>query len=278
VEELAVPTRDGASLAAERAGAAGGPTVVLLHAGVADRRAWHGVAERLAGRGADAVAYDRRGFGGTPGTTTAFRHADDLLDVLAAVAGDGRPAWLVGNSQGGLVALDVALSEPGRVAGLVLVAPAVSGAPEIEDDELDAGTRELSEAIDRAWEAGDLDELNRLEVRLWLDGPAGPDGRVGGAARELALDMNAVALSSGMDEDAGAGDLDAWSRLEEIRAPTTIVFGTLDLPPVIERCRTLAERLPAVREVVELPDAAHLPSLEDPERLADAIARALGVA
>ena len=32
--------------------------------------------------------------------------------------------------------------------------------------------------------AGDLDEVNRLEAWLWLDGPAGPEGRVSGPVRE----------------------------------------------------------------------------------------------
>src|ERR1700712_2805965 len=101
-EDLAVPTADGAVLSGERLPGSG-PTVVLLHAGVADSRAWRDVAAALNAQGADVVAYDRRGFGRTPGGAAAFRHADDLLSVLDATA-DG-PAWLVGNSPGGGIAL-----------------------------------------------------------------------------------------------------------------------------------------------------------------------------
>jgi pimeloyl-ACP methyl ester carboxylesterase len=61
---------------------ADGPRVVLLHAGVADRRAWRDVAPALHARGADVLAYDRRGFGETPAAQDAFRHVDDLLDLL----------------------------------------------------------------------------------------------------------------------------------------------------------------------------------------------------
>ena len=43
----------------------GGPVVVLLHAGVADRRSWREVAEKLA-RSAAVVTYDRRGHGESP--------------------------------------------------------------------------------------------------------------------------------------------------------------------------------------------------------------------
>jgi pimeloyl-ACP methyl ester carboxylesterase len=262
-------------LAGERwAGGPASPTIVLLHAGVADRRAWGDVAEALAALGADVVAYDRRGFGDTPARSPDFRHVDDLLVVLDETTGG--PAWIVGSSQGGLLALDLALSHPERVAGLILLAPAVSGAPEPEDDDLDPATRRLSDAIDAAWEAGRLDELNQLEVALWLDGPAATEGRVGGAARALALDMNAIVLRSGVPDDAGASGLDAWSGLEEIRAPATLAWGDLDVPIVIDRCRELAERLPALRDTRVLKGTAHLPYLEQPAVVTELIRDAVG--
>ena len=153
----------------------------------------------------------------------------------------------------------------------------MSGAPEPEDDDLDPATRRLSEAIDEAYEAGRLDELNRLEVALWLDGPAAAEGRVGGAARALALDMNAIVLRSDVPDDAGASGLDAWSRLEEIDVPATLAWGDLDLPIVIDRCRELAERLPAVRETRVLAGTAHLPYLEQPQVVAELIRDAVGL-
>ena len=89
---------------------------------------------------------------------------------------------------GGGVALDAALEAPERVAGLVLLAPAVSGDPELDEDAYIAATDGLAEAIDAAWTAGDVEACNRLEVRLWRDGPAQPEGRVSGPPRELALE------------------------------------------------------------------------------------------
>ena len=130
---------------------------------------------------ADMVAYDRRGFGESPTSQSTFRHMDDLAAVMRQVTGE--PAWLVGSSQGGRVAIDTALAYPELVAGLILLAPAVSGAPEVGD--LDAATEELDELITAAEAAGDVGETNRLEARLWLDGPGQPEGRVDGASREL---------------------------------------------------------------------------------------------
>jgi pimeloyl-ACP methyl ester carboxylesterase len=244
---------------------------VLLHAGVADRRAWRDVAPALHARGADVLAYDRRGFGETAATTEPFRHVDDLLGLLE------RPAWLVGNSQGGLISLDAALLAPERVAGLVLIAPAVSGAPDIAPEDLHPATRALDEAIEAADAAGDLDTVNRLEAHLWLDGPTAPEGRVGGAARELALDMNGVALRSGLPEGAGGSGLDAWSRLAEIGAPATIVWGDLDVPEIIAMGQELARRLGDVRGTIELPGVAHLPGLERPDEVTEIVATAIGL-
>jgi pimeloyl-ACP methyl ester carboxylesterase len=249
-----------------------GPRIVLLHAGVADRRVWRDVAPALHERGADVLAYDRRGFGETPASTAPYRDVDDLLSLL-----DAEPAWLVGNSMGGAVALDTALEAPDRVAGLVLIAPAVTGEPQPPVEALDRDTARLVTLIQAADEAGDVDEVNRHEVHLWLDGPSQPEGRVGGAVRELALDMNEVALRSGAPEGAGASGLETWSRLEEIRVPATIVHGTLDLPDAAVTCRELERRLGDARALIELPGVAHLPSLEQPEQVTQIIAEAVGL-
>jgi len=136
--------------------------------------------------------------------TEALSHVEDLLAVLDEVT-DGT-AWLVGSSAGGGVALDAAIAAPERVAGLVLLAPAISGAPE---PELDADTARFDRLLDQAIEAGDLDEQNRLETWLWLDGPAQPEGRVSGPARSLLLDMNRLRLGNAVPEDAGASGTDA---------------------------------------------------------------------
>src|SRR5262249_12691984 len=82
---------------------------------------------RLARR-VTAVAYDRRGYGESTVSTAPFTHVEDLLAVLDQEQA-GR-AWLVGASAGGGLALDAALLAPDRVAGLVLLGTAVSGAPE----------------------------------------------------------------------------------------------------------------------------------------------------
>ncbi len=253
---------NGVTLAGERWDGEGTP-VVLLHAGVADRRAWREVAPRLS---TPAIAYDRRGFGESPATPPPYTHLEDLVAVLDAVA-EG-PVWLAGNSMGGALALDAALSVPERVAGLVLIAPAVNGQP--EPDTLDEDSMRIIAPLMEAGEAGDVDAQLRLHAHLWLDGPAAQEGRVGGAARELALAMNEVIVRNDVPDEEGEAGVDAWARLEEIAVPTTVMWGDRDVPFGIETCEAIAGRIPGARTFV-LAGMAHLPSLEDPDAVAAAI-------
>jgi len=264
--EIAV---EGATLLGDRWMGAGA-AIALLHAGVCDRRSWRGVGARLGAAGWDVVAYDRRGFGEVPPADGRFRHVDDLLAVLDAVSPNA-PAWLVGSSMGGEVALDAALEAPERVAGLVLLAPAVSGDPEPDEEAYNAATDGLAGAIDAAWTAGDLETCNRLEVRLWLDGPAGPEGRVSGPPRELALDMNRIVISNGESGADGASGLDAASRVHEIAIPAIVACGELDVSMKARRCAELVDALPNAT-YRSLPGRAHLPNLEAPDEVATLIA------
>lgn len=249
---------DRATLAADVAGS--GAPVVFLHAGVGDRRMWRA---QLDGIGANnqAIAYDRRGFGETRAGKEDFSSVADLLTVIDAVA-DGTPAVLVGCSQGGRIALDTALRHPSYVHALVLIAPSVSGAPEaIYPPEIQGLMSELEEAK----QIGDWDRVNAIKAHLWLDGPLQPEGRVKGQARRLFFEMNAVALRS---QPLGA-DLDVapvFHRLDEISAPSLVIWGDLDFPDIQERCRHLATTVLNGSGHV-LTDTAHLPSLDRPAEI-----------
>jgi pimeloyl-ACP methyl ester carboxylesterase len=263
--QITVP---GATLVGDRWHGAG-PTIALLHAGVCDRRCWREVGARLAAEGRDVVAYDRRGFGDVPPAGAPFRHVDDLLAVLDAVSPDA-PALVVGSSMGGGVALDAALEAPERIAGLVLLAPAISGDPGPGDEAYNAATDGLADAIDAAFTAEAVDDCNRLEVRLWLDGPAGPEGRVSGPPRELALDMNRIVIANefaAAEGADGASGLDAASRAHEIASRAIVVCGTLDVGIKVRRSAELADALPNAT-YHSLPGRAHLPYLEAPDEIA----------
>lgn len=234
-----------------------GTAIVFLHANVCDRRMWRAQLDAI-GATHKAVAYDRRGFGETRAEPEDFSALADLIAVLEATA-DGKPAILVGCSLGGRIALDAAIRYPSRVRALVLIASNVAGAP---DPTYTPDIEKLMTQSKQAEASGDLDRLNAMKARLLLDGPLAGEGRVAGAARDLFLDMNGIALRSprfGADVDIQP----FFDRLGDIAVPTLVVWGDLDFPYVQERCRHIAAVVPGA-EAREMSGAAHLPSLERP--------------
>src|SRR5689334_13697710 len=96
-----------------------GPAVVLLHAGVADRRMWRDQLEPIAAAGYHVIAPDLPGFGDAPVPPGEQAPGMDVLATIDA-AGIDRAA-LVGCSFGGAVALRVAAVAPERVWALALI-------------------------------------------------------------------------------------------------------------------------------------------------------------
>jgi pimeloyl-ACP methyl ester carboxylesterase len=242
------------------ASGAGSPDVLLIHAGVTDQRSWTHVVDALPDH--RCLTYDARGFGDTTyRRDDGWSPVDDAVAVLRAY--DAGPAVVVASSMGGRTAIDLTLSHPELVAALVLIGPAISGAPEPSyEPEILA----LDDEWDAAESSGDLDAINRIETRVWLDGPTAPEGRVTGAARDLFVEMNRAALEA--DEPGEQGpDAGAWDRLGEIGVPTLLLVGEHDLRYIKENCAHAARMIPGAR-LVELPGVAHVPHLEgDPATL-----------
>jgi pimeloyl-ACP methyl ester carboxylesterase len=59
-------------------------------------------------------------------------------------------------------------------------------------------------------------------------------------------------------------DPPAAERLHEITAPTLVVVGDEDAPPIFDVVELLMEKVPHARKAV-IHDAAHLPNLEHPD-------------
>jgi pimeloyl-ACP methyl ester carboxylesterase len=146
------------------------------------------------------------------------------------------------------------------VRALVLVAPAISGAPEIAP--VPPAIQAWMDKLEHAEATADIDRINALEAHAWLDGPLASEGRVRGAARELFLAMNDIALRAerrGTELEPEA----AYGRVRDIAVPTLVVWGDLDFPHIAQRCRYLAVQMPRVT-TNPMQDTAPLPSLEHP--------------
>lgn len=241
-------------------------SILALHAGVADRRSWQWCAPAWAAAGYRTVSYDRRGFGATRYSPGAYDELADFTAVAEAV--DARPAVVVGNSLGGGLAIDAALAFPQQVSALVLIGALPSGAP-WELWRQSSAEADLESAMQAAQSNGDLDEVNRLEARYWLDGPDQPEGRVEGPARALMLDMNGRALRAA-EPGPAVPRPEAWQRLAELSVPTLVVVGQYDecgLEPVSE---LMVETMPDAT-LLRLPGTAHCPCLDVPDQLSEAV-------
>ncbi len=234
-----------------------GLPVVFLHAGVCDKRMWEAQMSAVAEDGWQAIAYDRRGYGETESADVPFSHIDDLDAVLRQL--DIHAAVFVGCSLGGGLALDFALRYPGRVLGLVLIGTSVTGSPWTATE----AERQIEAAEEDAFERGDWEMLNRVQAHEWLDGPRAQSGRVGGAVRELFLDMNSKALNKpGLGQEERPPE--AWSRVGQIGAPTMLLVGDQDFTALIDRHDYLSEEMPNAFAAV-LEGVAHIPSIERPD-------------
>jgi pimeloyl-ACP methyl ester carboxylesterase len=242
-----------------------GPPVVLLHAGVADSRMWAvqqgsgpgGLADRFT-----LVAPDLRGFGQSPEPSpedAPWSHAGDVLALMDEL-GLGA-ASVVGGSYGGRVALQLATLAPDRVERLVLVCSALGGI------EPTPSVRAFGAEEDALIEAGDVEGATDLNVRTWV-GPEGDD-----TVRELVRTMQRHAFEVQLAGDDVEPD-DVPIDLAAITVPTTVMYGAKDLDHFANVARHLHERL-AQSELVELPWAGHLPTLERPEEMAGRLAAAL---
>jgi pimeloyl-ACP methyl ester carboxylesterase len=249
-------------LAHERSGPTGSTPVLLIHAGIADRRMWDPVWPALTAV-RDVVRVDLRGFGeSTERPDGPWSPRADVLAVLDHLGLERVHA--VGCSFGAGVAVEVALERPALVASLVLAAPGGALLTE-KTDEL-AAAWELEGA---AIEAGDIDAAVEANVTAWVDGPhRGPDA-VPGSVRDAvrAMQRRSFELTLGWPDEVWEAedelDPEASARLREVTAPALVISGGLDIDSIQLAADRLLSALPDVRGVT-WPDVAHLPSMERP--------------
>jgi 3-oxoadipate enol-lactonase len=247
-------------IAYDRGGPRAGLPVILLHAGVADRRMWDpqwGATTAMR----DAIRLDLRGFGeSTEPPLGALSPVDDVIDTLAAL-GIGR-CHLVGASFGAGVAVEVALTRPDLVESLLLVGPGGSLIAEATSD-LQAFINAERSALAR----DDLDAAVEANVAWWVDGPKRDARAVPSPVRDAVRQMQrrAFEVTAGWDAvDETELDPPALDRLDEILTPTLVLVGGLDLDAIEVAARRVTEGIPGARRV-DWPDTAHLPSMERPD-------------
>ena len=257
--------RDGTQVAYERQGS--GSTVVLVHGGFLDHRAWGGLQAILVAAGHTVVAPDRRGHGFSDPYGPRPEVADDagdLAEIVAAVAEPGTTVRVIAHSSGAHSAL-AAAALTDSIGDLVLYEP-----PQRTDDP--PINPETWTRLRNAHAAGDrklLVELALTEVVGKATGQPPPvplpqpfwDAPFG----RLLL---ANALSIPAELEASSRQDDSDDSLRQIHVPIWCLIGQ-NSPPYN---RKLSDRLAALNplgQVIELPDQDHGTPMTNPVIVAD---------
>ncbi|PSL05899.1 pimeloyl-ACP methyl ester carboxylesterase [Haloactinopolyspora alba] len=246
-------------VAYDRAGPPGDLPVVLIHAGVADRRMWDSVWPSLTAEH-DTVRLDLRGFGAsTRRPQAALSPVGDVIDTLA-VLGVER-CHLIGASVGAGVAVETALVRPELVESLLLSAPGGTLIADVTPD-----LREFAEAEDAALARGDLEGAVEANVATWAVGPGRNADDVHPTLCEQVRRMQRLAFENTAEwDDVQEDEIEppALERLTHVTVPTLVLVGELDLVAIHDAAGRVVDAVPGARRV-DWPDTAHLPSMERP--------------
>jgi len=237
--------------------------LLLLHGFMQTGRGWDEVARHLDGERYRPLAPDIRGHG----AADTRRPIDFGSCVADAVALAGPRFALAGYSQGGRVALHVALAHPERVTRLVLVS-ATAG---IEDDAQRARRRDADADL-----AGWMQEEGRLMSEVADRWGAQPlfrtqTAEVAAAARADRLSNDPVHVAAALRGIGTGAMAPLWERLGELTMPVAMLAGERD-----EKYVAIGERLAAAlpdATLTVVPGAGHALPLEAPAAVAAVIDR-----
>lgn len=235
-----------------------GEPVLLLHQSPRSWDEYRDVLPLLADAGFHALAPDTPGFGASApldGEPTIERWAGAAAELLDAI-GVGRTA-VVGHHTGGVIALQLAASQPDRVRALVL-----SCTPWIDAARRSGPPQTAGIDVARTVDGGEhLTELWRVRQRFY---PAGRPDLLERFVRD--------ALAAGDLRAAGHAVVDAYrmdDRAGLVRAPTLLIAGTDD-PFAYPELGPLGRAIADARSVELAGGMVPLPD-QMPQRFADTV-------
>jgi len=254
---------NGAKIYYELAGA--GQTFVMIHAGVADSRQWNAEFAYYANH-YRVLRFDMRGYGKSEPVDGEFNIQDDLLTLLDHL-NLTEPLILMGCSMGAGLAIDFTLAYPERVKALIIVDGGPSGL------ELDTEKPALFEAANKADEAEDWDLMAEIETQIWFDGQNRSSEQINPEMRKLALEMNRLGIAhyaKKLGKHVRKETAPAVERLDELSLPTLLIVGENDIPYLLAVADYLETHL-ANATKVRIPNAAHLPNMDQAQLFQEAV-------
>ena len=251
--ELKTVNIDGVNLAYARRGQ--GPTLVLIHGYPLDHSIWAELAPSLE-HDFDLIIPDLRGFGHSDvmeADDSIIDYASDLADLLTRL--NIRKAHLAGHSMGGYVALAFAREYETRVAGLAMVSSQMAADPPERKAARYASAKQVMEQG-----VGPIVEAMAPKLSA--------DPRLQEFARELIAKQPPLGICSALS--AMAERPDSTDIFAGLPFPVVIVHGDADALIPVERAREMKAALPSAH-YVELPGVGHLPMMENPRGVAEAL-------
>lgn len=234
-----------------------GQPLVMVHAGIANKSMWDDQFDFFAQK-YKVVRYDMRGFGQSLPVAGDYQRHQDLRALLDFLQIDH--AYLMGCSMGGGACMNFALDYPDRADALIMVGSAPVGFAYEE-----WSPSPLDEEMEAAYEQGDLERINELAMRLFVDGSGRTPDQVNPALRKKVYDMNLIALRNekllGKDVPLPTP---AAKRIEALHLPVLIVTGDLDEDYIAKAADFMATNIPDAHKVV-IHGTAHLPNMEFPK-------------
>jgi 3-oxoadipate enol-lactonase len=261
VEHIPARTADGIILAATAHGQ--GPPLLMIPGLGASRSVYAPVIPLLAERHR-VVVFDPRGVGDSEisdGPYTMAQLAEDAACVLDAAGEDS--AAVFGASMGGMVAQQLAIDHPHRVAKLVLACTG-PGTPHAVPAEREATRALLGKGAKTPEEAYRIACTVLYSHAFQESHPDFVEKQVRDRGRRP---VRARAFSAQYE---AVRHHDTWDRLPELRMPVLVLHGSEDyvMPP--GNGEVLAQRIPGARLVL-LDGLGHLFFHEDPERAAGVV-------
>ncbi|HEY6564968.1 MAG TPA: alpha/beta hydrolase [Pirellulaceae bacterium] len=244
-----------------------GPDVVLLHAATSNLSLWmwSGLFSDLS-RDFRVTAYDLRGHG-VSGVTQSGYTSDQLAEDFAALHREFElePAWLVGHSYGGVIAMQAAALFPERVRGVVLSDPYFAALAELEPHATrnpvwDRLRETLSIVGQDLGERVDFTHLFRVVAGLTPEQFAKIEVHGGAQSVRWLSQMPRLADTTFGDDMFAIAGL-TQERLRSVRQPVIALYDQHS--PFWATCHWLETNLPHC-VVDTVPDAAHLAPVENP--------------
>lgn len=233
-----------------------GLPLIMIHGGFLDCRMWDEQFEYFASK-FRVVRYDVRNHGKSKSVDVEYKHYVDLKALMDHLKIE--KTILMGLSMGGSIASDFAVNYPERMLSLILVGPGLTGYEIISQEVLEY-LRNYREAV----EAEDLERLTEVFLQGWTDGPYRKPEEVNSKVRRKSKMMIEGTLNIyNKNSIEKSVEPPTIKRLEEIKVPTFIVFGNLDMPDIKSICKIYRSNIPK-SEMITIDGAAHLVSLEKP--------------